>query len=120
MGNLRSQVSVYREGSKLKMPNRFTSSTSGPELEMRSEANGLRDSDPADDPISLGSSQLTVDEQEVFLVSLLSVMAAFVDLGFGVHAVQQAISPVGKDEFARLAVDFLRDAVQSNEPFERS
>ena len=102
------------------MPSRLAGLATGLEPEMEGEANGPRRSDPANHSDSPASSKMTDDEHNKFLVSLRSVMTAFVDLGFGVHAVQQAVTRVGKDEFARLAEDFLQETVQSNEPVERS
>ena len=50
---------------------------------------------------------MTDEEHAEFLLSLRSVMTAFVDLGFGIHAAQQAVTRVRQDEFPRLAEDFL-------------
>lgn len=62
----------------------------------------------------LDGSGLTPAQKEDFLRALWSIMVAFVDLGFGVHPVQQACGQVEKSLDPRAQAD--SDGVNSNKP----
>ena len=120
MDGLHCPFILHREGSKLKMPNRVAGLTGGPEPQMVVEVKRSSCSDLSESPASPACSQITDEEHAEFLLSLRSVMTAFVDLGFGIHAAQQAVTRVRQDECPRLAEDFLLGTAQLDKPIGRT
>lgn len=70
----------------------------------------------------LDDPRLDAGQKEDFLASLWSIIVAFIDLGYRVHPVQQAVDdfPIGEDmnrEIIRTVEEFWREAASQFERF---